>query len=129
MRQKTVRSHVLLTVTALLGPKRYAHLVKSVVIWKKRGGYMRMDGPWPPPATARWCFRSDLPRRTPSNVPPATGRLPPTAIPLDDLVEELLPKLKSDGILPGAFYTPADKGATPGIDQLDGDLAREAGNC
>ena len=34
----------------------------------------------------------------------------PKQIPLDDLLEKLLPKLKNDGILIGVFFTPNNKG-------------------
>lgn len=42
----------------------------------------------------------------------------PRALSLKDLVEVLLPKLKSDHVLPGVFFTPTSKGVTPSVDEL-----------
>jgi hypothetical protein len=50
------------------------------------------------------------------------------AIPLDELLSELLPKLSRDGALPGVFYTPTDKGVTPSVEQLFTDLNSECEN-
>ena len=41
---------------------------------------------------------------------------------LQELFDELLPQLESDGILPGITYTPDEYGLTPSHDQLRGDL-------
>jgi hypothetical protein len=49
----------------------------------------------------------------------------PNAIPLDDLMRVLLPKLRSDGVLPGVLPTPNSKGATPSIDELIAALEEE----
>jgi hypothetical protein len=41
---------------------------------------------------------------------------------LQELFDELLPQLESDGILPGITYTPDEYGLTPPHAQLRGDL-------
>jgi len=47
------------------------------------------------------------------------------AFSLEELLEELLPQLEEDSVLPGVFYTPGDKGITPTVAQLIGDLEDE----
>ncbi len=49
----------------------------------------------------------------------------PQAFPLDDLMSDLLPQLEEDGVLPGIFYTPGDRGLTPTAYMLRLDLERE----
>jgi len=43
-------------------------------------------------------------------------------------MEDLFPKLKKDGVLPGVFFKPEGKGMTPGVDELnvvlDGELQK-----
>lgn len=51
-----------------------------------------------------------------------------TEISLEDLVAELIPQLKKDGVLPGVFYTPSDLGVTPSTEQLLQDLEQELEN-
>ena len=48
-----------------------------------------------------------------------------TEIPLDDLMQVLLPQLRTDGVLPGILPTPGSKGATPSIDELIAALEEE----
>ena len=43
-------------------------------------------------------------------------------------MNELLPKLKDDDVLPEVFSTPSDKGVIPTIDQLLADLNEELEN-
>ncbi len=52
----------------------------------------------------------------------------PQAFPLDDLMSDLLPQLEEDGVLPGIFYTPGDRGLTPTATTLRVDLERELGS-
>ena len=49
----------------------------------------------------------------------------PKSFSLDDFINELLPNLKADGVLPGIFYTPADNGVTPIVEQVLADLQEE----
>lgn len=46
-------------------------------------------------------------------------------IPLDDLMNELLPKLKADGVLPGILPTPGGNGATPPVEDVLAALEEE----
>lgn len=46
---------------------------------------------------------------------------------VEELLEDLLPQLEQDRVLPGVFYTPGDKGVTPSVAQLRDDLAEELG--
>jgi len=52
----------------------------------------------------------------------------PKSFTLDGLLNDLLPRLKRDGVLPGVFYTPQDKGVTPSVEQLVSDLRKELEN-
>lgn len=49
------------------------------------------------------------------------------AFSIEELLEDLLPQLEQDQVLPGIFYTPGDKGITPTIAELRRDLAQELG--
>ncbi|MEH6437038.1 DUF2750 domain-containing protein [Massilia sp. DD77] len=49
------------------------------------------------------------------------------AFSIEELLEDLLPQLEQDRVLPGIFYTPGDKGITPTIAELRRDLAQELG--
>ncbi len=49
----------------------------------------------------------------------------PESIPLDDFLDDLLPLLEGDGIVPGVLYSPDGKGITPSIAQLRQDLEDE----
>lgn len=51
----------------------------------------------------------------------------PQAFTLDDLMGDLLAQLEEDGVLPGIFYTPGDRGLTPAATTLRVDLERELG--
>ena len=42
-------------------------------------------------------------------------------------MSDLLPQLEEDGVLPGIFYTPGDRGLTPTAYMLRVDLERELG--
>lgn len=46
---------------------------------------------------------------------------------VEELLDDLLPQLEQDRVLPGIFYTPGDKGVTPTVAQLREDLAYELG--
>lgn len=110
-------------VLALPSEKRYEHFVKVIADWQDVWG-LYGDGwalaatdtggtvfpMWPAREYAALCANKEW-----------AGYVP-ESFPLDDLINELLPKLKRDGVIPGVFYTPLDKGVTPGIDQLLNDL-------
>lgn len=49
----------------------------------------------------------------------------PTPIALDDLLGELLPKLRAQGVLPGVFPTPSCRGVTPDPGSLEAALRKE----
>jgi hypothetical protein len=49
------------------------------------------------------------------------------AFSIEELLDDLLPQLEQDRVLPGIFYTPGDKGVTPSVAQLRADLAEELG--
>ncbi|OON59590.1 hypothetical protein B0920_23690 [Massilia sp. KIM] len=49
------------------------------------------------------------------------------AFSIEELLDDLLPQLEQDRVLPGIFYTPGDKGVTPSVAQLRADLAGELG--
>ncbi len=116
------------SVLALQGPARYDHFIKQAAGQEEVWGLYK-DGwalaatdegedvfpVWPDEEYAALSARAEW------------DGYEPTSIPLDDFMEELLPALKRDGVLPGVFYTPSDKGVTPQIEQLLADLSRELG--
>ncbi len=116
-------------VIALDGPQRYRHFIKQVAdrdeVWGlyKEGWALAATSEgeqvfpvWPAEEYAALSARDDW------------AGYEPSSITLEDFMEELLPMLERDGVLPGIFYTPTDKGVTPGIDQLTEDLRRELEN-
>ncbi|MBD8531380.1 DUF2750 domain-containing protein [Massilia sp. CFBP 13647] len=66
---------------------------------------------WPTDALAQQCAVLEW-----------TGYIP-QEFGLQELLEELLPQLEADGILPGITYTPDEYGLTPSHAQLRKDLA------
>lgn len=113
-------------VLALPSEKRYEHFVKVVADWQEVWGLysegwalaatetgVTVFPMWPAKEYAALCADKEW-----------TGYVP-ESFSLDDLLNELLPKLKRDGVVPGIFYTPSDKGITPTIDQFVNDLNEE----
>lgn len=114
-------------VIALSGPERYSHFVKAVTDWEEAWGLWN-DGwalagtqegvqvfpLWPAKEYAERCAIKEW------------EGYQPEPISLEDLVSELLPKLRRDGVLPGVFFTPFSKGVTPPAEQLLADLREEA---
>ncbi len=49
----------------------------------------------------------------------------PAEIPLQDFIEELLPKLQADGVELGVFYTPNDRSVVPRFQQVIDDINHE----
>lgn len=106
-------------VMGLPGAKRFEHFVKVIVDWQEVWGLYQDgwalagtdDGTtvfpfWPAEAYAHACAQKEW------------TDYKPRSINLDDFLAVLLPKLKADGVLPGVFYTPSDKGVTPPVDDL-----------
>ena len=88
---------------------RAVHLVQLVADWEEAWGLMDDQGwvvaketdafpLWPHPDLARDCARNNW------------EGAEPAAIPLDDLLEELLPLLEEDGLRTVLFPTPGDPG-------------------
>ena len=109
----------LAAVVALPGPERFKHFIKVVADWQKAWGLYKDgwalaatdDGThvfplWPAMEYAEICAQKDW------------GGYKPRSIEIDELTKTLLPKLKSDQVLPGIFYTPTGKGTTPSVDEL-----------
>lgn len=113
-------------VTALPGPKRYEHFVKVVADWEEVWGIYQDgwalaatgDGQqvfplWPAKEYAQLCAEKEW------------AAYVPKSITLQDLMDELLPNLKADDVLPGIFYTPSDNGVTPTVNHILADLGDE----
>lgn len=124
-----VNSKQLAAVVALPGNKRYEHFIKVVTdneqIWGlyNDGWALAADDNgttvfpmWPAKEYAEICTEKEW------------AGYQPKAFSLDDLFNELLPKLKRDGVLPGVFFTPNSKGLTPPIEQLKHDINNELKN-
>lgn len=114
-----VNTHELAAVTSLVGPELYKHFVTRVADWEEAWGLYaegwalmandagaRVFPLWPAAEYARLCAVDEW------------ESYEPKAIPLDELVGELLPGLAEDEILPGVFPTPKDKAPTPPAEQL-----------
>ena len=126
MGQRRIGAKQVAAILKLDGPRRYDHFIKHVVDCKQAWGLYR-DG---------WVMGEDD-----SGIPtfplwPATeyaslnadgdwAECEPAEIPLDDLVDELLPKLKEEGILPSVFRTPEGQSTTPSVEQVLEDLRAE----
>ena len=106
-------------ILRLDGPARYQHFIKRVVDSEAAWGLWN-DG---------WALMSDDSGRSVFPLWPAreyaeaanTGDwagYQPEQIDLDDLLNELLPKLLAKGVVPGVFPTPQAKGTTPTVDEL-----------
>lgn len=114
------------SILKLDGPRRYAHFVKHVVdceqVWGLHSDGWAMgendDGVptfqiWPAREYAALCANG-----------PWAG-YEPAEIPLDDLLVELLPRLRLDGVALGVFRTPEGFSIMPSIEQLTADLEHE----
>jgi len=114
------------SVLALPGPKRYAHFIK--VAADQRCVWGLFSEGWALAATDNgkevfplWPAREYAERC----VCGVWSDYQPREIDLDTLFENLLPKLQESGTSVGVFPTPADKGVTPDLKQLEGDLRDE----
>ena len=115
-------------VSALPGPKRYAHFVKAVADSETAWG-LRKDGwalattdegerafpLWPGRQYAERCATGDW------------DGYESAEIEVYDLLLELLPMLKEDGVMLAVFMTPSNKAATLDVDVLMGDLNKQLG--
>lgn len=112
-------------VVTLPAPRRYTHFVRQVAengeVWGLyRDGWALAktdDGTlvfamWPASEFADLCAEFEW------------DGYEPQSFPLDDLITDLLPQLEEDGVLPGIFYTPGERGLTPTIYMLRVDLER-----
>ncbi len=113
-------------IVALPGQKRYSHFIKTIADREEVWG-LYLDGwalavtgdgdevfpMWPAKEFADICARNEW------------INYEATHFSLDELMDELLPNLKNDNVLPGVFYTPEEKGVTPSVDQLLSDLKEE----
>jgi hypothetical protein len=114
-------------VLAQPGPKRYSFFIKKVAdfeeawgLWDDGWAMLGTDENeevfplWPAKEYAAAC---------------ATGswaNFKPRMIPFADLINDVLPKLEKEGVLPGIFPTPQRKATTPTIEELLRDLRTEA---
>ena len=122
----SINESQLRAVLALPGPKRYAHLIKRAVDERKVWG-LYSDGwalantddgtpvfpVWPGAEYAGRCAAGSW------------QGYEAAEIDLDDLLEELIPKLKGSGTLIGVFPTPSEQGVTPSFDEFVDDLRTE----
>ncbi|MGS4885690.1 DUF2750 domain-containing protein [Roseibium sp. MB-4] len=113
----------------LSGPERYRHFIKAIVdreeVWAlfSDGWALARDDDgksvfpfWPENEFAALCAIGDW------------EGYEPEVIPLQDFVEQLLPNLQADDVLPGVFYTPSNQGITPTIEGLISDIEPELEN-
>ncbi|WDZ75847.1 DUF2750 domain-containing protein [Ensifer adhaerens] len=113
-------------VLALPGVERLDHFIKVIADWQEVWGLYQDgwaltaadDGTtvfplWPAKEYAQLCALSEW------------KGFEPRAISLIDFTEVLLPRLKMEGVFPGAFFTPTSKGITPPVDELVAALEAE----
>ncbi len=124
-----LNSKQIAAVVALPGKARYEHFVKVIAdrqeVWGLYENGWALAGTddgttvfplWPAREYAQLCAEGQW-----------VG-YEPRAISLNELMDELLQKLKKDGLLPGVFYTPSNRGVTPTIDELKSAVEAELEN-
>jgi hypothetical protein len=113
-------------IIKLPGPDRYDHFIKVVADWEEAWS-LYQDGwalgatdegqlsfPfWPAREYAELCALESW------------AGYKPESIPLTDMLDDLLPKLKRDGILPSIFPTPDSLSVHQNVDDLLADLRTE----
>lgn len=106
-------------VLELSGQQRLEYFVKVVADWQEVWG-LYLDGwalaatddgvpvfpLWPAKEYAQVCAEGEW------------KGYEPRSISLDDLMRVLLPKLRSDAVLPGVFPTPTSRGVTPSVEEF-----------
>ena len=106
-------------VLELSGRQRLEYFVKVVADWQEVWG-LYLDGwalaatdggvpvfpLWPAKEYAQVCAEGEW------------KGYEPRSISLDDFMRVLLPRLRSDAVLPGVFFTPASRGVTPSVEEL-----------
>lgn len=113
-------------VSALDGPSRFKHFVKRVAdaevawgLWSDGWALMEADDGaqvfplWPAREYAQAYATDDW------------AMYEPEEIALDDLLDELLPKLEANGVRPGVFPTTQGMGTTPTVQELERALQAE----
>ncbi len=116
----------IMAVTALPGPKRYAHFIKVAAdqnrVWGLFDEGWALAGTddeapifplWPAREYAQLCCTGPW------------SKCEPTSIALEELFAEMLPSLRERKTSLGIFYTTADKGVVPSLDQFESDLREE----
>jgi hypothetical protein len=126
MAERVLSQQQISSILKLDGPGRYNHFVKHIVDCQQAWGLY----------SAGWAMGSDDDGNPTFQLWPAkeyatlcaNGRwagYEPAEVPLDDLVEELLPKLQRDNVGLGIFRTPDGQSVMPTIEQLIDDLRTE----
>lgn len=113
-------------IISLPGAERYQHFVKVVAdreeVWGlyKEGwalseteGQRRVFPVWPRREYAEACAEGDW------------RMYEPSSISVYEFLDECVPKLVEDGVEIGVFYTPANKGVIPPLDQVVSDIKLE----
>lgn len=114
------------SILALPASQRYKYFIKTISDWQEVWGLYKEGWAlaatecgntvfplWPNKEFAEICAKNEW-----------NGFIP-KKFTIDELLDELLPNLKNDNVLPGIFYTPANKGVTPLIDELINDISLE----
>lgn len=115
------------SVLKLPGPQRYSHFIKRVVDSDEAWGLWTEDG-WALSSTDKGETAFPLwPHRQYAALcaVDAWEGYEPAAIPLDDLLTELLPKLRADRVCVSVFRSPEGEAVFPAIEQLTVDLRQE----
>jgi hypothetical protein len=122
-----IDSEQLKTVVRLPAPQRYEYFVKRVAETREVWGLVRGDG-WAlakkDDGTLEYAMRPDREFAQLCAEFEWEGYVP-QSFSLDELLDDLLPQLQQDGLVPGIFRTPGSKGVMPTPNLLKVDLADE----
>jgi hypothetical protein len=121
-----LRGQQIKSVIALPAAERYRHFIKVIADWQEVWGLYKdgwalaeaEDGVqvfplWPAREYAQLCADKEW------------SGYEPRPFTVDELLHQLLPRLKKAGVLPGIFYTPQDRGVTISVDEFANDLHQE----